>query len=66
MTRLAQTRVFQSHGTYDPILPFDSATTLRDLLASRQVKVTFHSFAGPHTIDSASIEVTADLLKDLV
>ena len=63
--KLANTKVFQSHGTRDPILPFTSATALRDLLGSSKVDVEFHSFNGPHTIDEDALEKTAKLLKAL-
>jgi phospholipase/carboxylesterase len=62
MARLAGTPVFQSHGTRDPILPFESACTLRDLLGSGNVKVTFHAFDGPHTIDAGAVEKSAEML----
>ena len=57
--------VFQSHGTHDSILPFSSAEALRDLLTDAGAEVTFHSFAGPHTIDVDSIAKTAQMLKRL-
>lgn len=66
LPRLAQTRVYQSHGTIDPILPFSSAERLRDLLAAAGVKVQFHAFLGPHTIDGDAIATTAIELKQLV
>lgn len=66
LSRLSQTRVYQSHGTLDPLLPFRSAERLRDLLASAEVEIDFHSFAGPHTIDGAAIASTAVALQQLV
>ncbi|OYP37640.1 alpha/beta hydrolase [Rhodopirellula sp. MGV] len=63
--RLEQTRVFQAHGTVDPILPFSSAERLRDLLKAAEVDLEFHSFYGPHTIDEYSVETTAMMLKQL-
>ena len=65
MSRLAQTRVYQSHGTIDPILPFSSAERLRDLLSEGNVQAEFHAFMGPHTIDMDSITSTANLLKEI-
>ena len=61
--RLAGVRVFQSHGNQDPILPFESAKRLRDMLSEADVDYHFHEFIGPHTIDSQSIIDTANGLK---
>ncbi|WP_145351827.1 alpha/beta hydrolase [Roseimaritima multifibrata] len=49
-TRLANTKVLQSHGTSDPILPYSSAEALYQLLKNAELDVRFMSFAGPHTI----------------
>ncbi len=65
LDRLASTTVFQSHGTYDPILPYSSAESLRDLLGAAKVRVKFHAFEGPHTIDAGAMETTTELLRDL-
>ncbi|TWT54000.1 putative hydrolase [Rubripirellula amarantea] len=64
-TRLAKSKVFQAHGTVDPILPFSSAEALRDLMKSEGADVQFHSFVGPHTIDGISIEKVATILASL-
>lgn len=66
LSRLNQTRVFQSHGTIDPVLPFTSAETLRGLLTAGGIDVEFHSFIGPHTIDPESIAITAQMLAEMV
>ncbi|MCC9599194.1 dienelactone hydrolase family protein [Stieleria sp. JC731] len=63
---LRQTKVFQSHGTVDPILPFASAERLRDLLTAADVDLKFHDFYGPHSIDGVSIETTAMMLQQLL
>ncbi len=52
-SRLAHTRVYQSHGMIDPILPYSSAERLRELIAE----------AG---VDAESITKTAMLLKEMV
>ena len=65
MARLEGTRVYQSHGTIDPILPFSSAERLRDMLAAAGVQNQFHPFNGPHTIDAESVAITAMDLKRL-
>ena len=64
--RLSKTKVFQSHGTLDPILPFTSAEVVRDMLIGSGVSVDFHSFAGPHTIDVESIAKSGQLIKAVV
>ncbi len=65
MGRLSQTSVYQSHGTADPILPYRSAQRLRQLLKEGDVDVQFHSFDGPHTIDSDAIVHTTDTMRSL-
>ena len=65
-SRLAKTWVYQSHGTMDPVLPFSSAETLRDMMRSSETDLRFHSFAGPHTIDTDTIAHIAESLKEMV
>ena len=43
-------RVLQSHGTADPLLPFDAAERLRDLLTAAGAVVEFVPFQGGHQI----------------
>jgi phospholipase/carboxylesterase len=43
-------RVFQSHGTMDPLLPYRAAEALRHRLAAAGVEVEFLSFRGGHEI----------------
>ncbi len=66
LPRLADTRVYQSHGTMDQILPFSSAERLRDLLAAAGIKANFHAFDGPHTIDRDAVATTAVDLRRLL
>ncbi|MFN0196745.1 MAG: alpha/beta hydrolase [Planctomycetaceae bacterium] len=53
-TQLAMNRtdlpVFQSHGMQDPILPFQGAVWLRDMLKDAGIQAEFHAFTGGHTI----------------
>ncbi|SMP78444.1 phospholipase/carboxylesterase [Neorhodopirellula lusitana] len=53
--RLADTKVLQSHGRVDPILPFSSAEALRDMLRGGGVDVDFVAFQGPHTIETDAL-----------
>ena len=66
LSRLADTFVYQSHGTVDPILPLSSAQSLHQLLCEGDVESEFHTFHGPHTIDGDSITKTATSIKALV
>ncbi len=66
LSRLNETRVYQSHGTIDPLLPFSSAQTLHEMLRDGGVEIEFHSFLGQHTIDLEAISATAELLASLV
>jgi phospholipase/carboxylesterase len=65
LARLQDTRVYQSHGTIDPLLPYSSAVTLSELLKDGGVELEFHSFVGQHTIDQGAVERTAQLLAEL-
>jgi len=64
--RLAPARaglgVFQSHGRYDPLLPFPLAEALRDLLAGAGLQVDFHAFDGQHTIPGSLLDPLAGYL----
>lgn len=68
-TRLAPGRrgldVLQTHGTEDPILPFEAAGWLRELLAAAGLSVEFQSFTGGHTITASGISSTARLLAEI-
>jgi phospholipase/carboxylesterase len=54
--------VFQSHGTYDPLLPFSSAQALRDLLQGAGLQVDFHPFDDQHTIPHELLAPLAEFL----
>src|SRR5215510_12315772 len=54
--------VFQSHGTQDPLLPFERAVALRDLLIEGGLDVDFLSFPGVHTIPAEALQRAADFL----
>jgi len=55
-------KVFQSHGTQDPLLPFQRAVALRDLLVEAGLEVDFLAFDGVHAIPLEALERTADFL----
>ncbi len=55
--------VLQSHGYFDPILPFAGAEALRDMLTQASLPVDFLAFEGPHTIPFEALERLADLMR---
>ncbi len=57
--------VLQSHGTSDPLLPFEVATRLRDALTEAGLAVDFVSFAGGHGIAPSVMERLGELLRSL-
>ncbi len=57
-------RVFQSHGTEDPLLAFMAAEWLRDLLSQAGCKVEFLPFRGGHTIPMNVLEKLSTFLDE--
>lgn len=57
--------VLQSHGRFDPILPFRAAETLRDMLTTVGLKVDFLPFDGPHTIPFEALSRFARFIQRL-
>jgi phospholipase/carboxylesterase len=55
--------VLQSHGTFDPILPFPAAEALCKLLQGARLEVEFLRFEGPHTIPYEGLERLAALMR---
>jgi phospholipase/carboxylesterase len=54
--------VLQFHGRQDPLLPFDNAVALRDLLVNAGLPVDFHPFQGGHTLPPDGLERLGDFL----
>jgi phospholipase/carboxylesterase len=54
--------VLQAHGRQDPLLPFENAVALKDLLTSAGLPVEFLPFDGGHTIASGPLERLAQFL----
>jgi phospholipase/carboxylesterase len=48
--------VLQSHGRADPILPYEGAEWLRDVLEGSRLNVEFFPFNGGHSIPSSVLE----------
>ena len=61
-SRLQGVPVLQSHGRQDPILSYQAAESLRDVLAAGSVNVEFLPFDGGHTIPFNVLQVTAQIL----
>lgn len=55
--------VLQSHGYFDPILPFSGAEALREMLTEAGLPVEFIPFDGPHTITYEALERLAQLMR---
>lgn len=55
--------IFQSHGRFDPILPYQGAVWLRDALVESGLPVEFHEFDGVHTIPYEAIQRLAALVE---
>ncbi|OUT62739.1 MAG: hypothetical protein CBB71_01470 [Rhodopirellula sp. TMED11] len=66
MQRLGQSVVYQSHGRWDPILPFVSAQRLHELMEAAGVQASFHAFEGQHSIDQQCLVDSAQALLQLL
>jgi phospholipase/carboxylesterase len=58
--------VLQSHGRVDPVLPYQAAEWLRDLLTESGMDVNFIPFNGAHTIPGESMHALASLIERLM
>lgn len=56
-------RVFQSHGRQDPLLSYQWAEDLRDVLTESGADVEFLPFDGPHTIPDEGVVRSIALLE---
>jgi phospholipase/carboxylesterase len=57
--------IVQSHGRSDPLLPFDIAETLRDLLRAAGADVRWTEFSGGHTITGSVLDELGKLVNDV-
>lgn len=55
-----QVPVFQSHGLSDPVLPYEGAVQLKELLETEGWNVQFQQFDGPHGIPQ---EVEREMIR---
>lgn len=58
--------VFQSHGIYDPLLPFAAAQWLYDVLNEAGLRVDFAPFEDQHTIPHKTLYRFARILSELI
>lgn len=59
-------RVFQSHGTRDPILPYVMAERLRDELKQAGLAVEWHPFRGGHEIPEPILSRLGEFLASVL
>jgi phospholipase/carboxylesterase len=58
--------VFQSHGRFDPVLPFELAERLRDLMMAGGLALTFQEFPGMHEIPYPVLTNCRSFLDSLI
>jgi len=63
LPKLAGVPVIQSHGRGDPLLGFDVAERLRDLLVAAGAHVTWVPFLGGHGIPDGVLDAAAALIR---
>ena len=63
MPALRGLRVFQSHGTHDPLLRYPGAEHLRDAMIDAGLEVDFVSFSGGHEIPVTVLRRLAAFLQ---
>lgn len=59
-------RILQSHGTSDPLLPFESAEALHALFEEAGCRIEFVPFPGPHTIPPEAVDKSALLIGEIL
>jgi phospholipase/carboxylesterase len=59
-------RLFQSHGTEDPILPIACGHALHELLKGKGLSGPMRTFAGGHAIPEDVIRAAAGILSEVV
>lgn len=55
--------IFQSHGTTDPVLPYDAAIWLKEMFEKNGADVNFLQFSGGHTIPPAALDAVCTMLQ---
>lgn len=57
--------IFQSHGIFDPVLPFEAAKKLSEIFQKNQSLAEFHPFQGGHEIPAPIIESLSQFLSQI-
>lgn len=57
-------KIFQSHGSLDPVLPIEEATRFRDFLKEKGADLEYHDFSGGHEIPYAVINAASKFLQE--
>lgn len=55
--------IYQSHGTLDPILPFDVAVDLCTMFSEAGHQIEFTEFDGPHTISISALKGAMKMVR---
>lgn len=63
MASCAGLPVLQTHGTHDPLLPYEDAERLRDLFVAAEADLTFVSFAGGHELPPVTLNALGTFIK---
>ncbi|MFW5827988.1 MAG: alpha/beta hydrolase, partial [Alkalispirochaeta sp.] len=58
-------RIFQSHGTLDPVLPISEGEALRDTLHGAGFVVDWHQFTGRHEIPEGVVRAAASHTRSI-
>ncbi len=64
-SRRGPLRVLQTHGHFDPILPFECALWLKELFENAGFAVDFRPFPGQHQIPMTALEGLAKLIREI-
>lgn len=64
--RLVHTETIQSHGSFDPVLPFEGAEALYEMWKVAGVPVHFFPFDGPHTLTIEAVDETAAAIRRMM
>lgn len=62
----ATTPIFMAHGTYDSVIPLQTALASRDLLQTLGYRIDWHEYPMPHSVCEAEIDdIRAFILERL-
>jgi len=65
LDKLDGVKIFQSHGTDDPLLAYEHAENLRNLMLSKDLDVQFVDFRGGHEIPQKVISQAQSFLNQI-